>query len=351
MGNPTLKDVAEHAGVSLATASRALSGDHPMAEVTRERVLASVEELGYRRPRGSRPTAPLVAVVASTISHHAVASVVAGVEDTSAGVGRLCTISVSHADADRELALLDAHADDDRIGAVVVVGGLHVTPTWQRAVTGLAQRFHSRGVPLVFAGRGIDDINLPGLTVVDYDTAGGAAAAVGGLVGRGHRAVGLVRGPRGYSTSEARQAGCRQAFAEHGLELTDDQVVEGQLLTSTGEGAVATLLRRRPDLTAILAENDTVATGVIRGARLLGLAVPDDLSVMGFDDMRGVDALVPALTTVHTPFAELGRRAARLALGAELGPPPREVLIGTHVVVRESVAAPRRRRLAPAKLS
>jgi len=346
MGNPTLKDVAAHAGVSLATASRALTGDHPMADSTRERVLASVEELGYRRVRAARPAAPLVAVIASTISHAAIASVVAGVEDTSAGAGRLCTISVSHADPDRELALLDNHADDDRIGAVIVVGGLlGPTDAWRRGVTASARRFRGRGIPLLFAGRGIRDLDLPGLTVVDYDSVGGAAAAIGGLVGRGHTAIGVVRGPQGYSTSEARQAGCRQAFAEHGLSLDDDQIMAGPLQTDTGERAVTALLRRRPDLTAIFAENDTVATGVIRGARLLGLRLPDDLSVVGFDDMRGAEALVPSLTTVHTPFAELGHRAARLALGAELGPPPREVIIGTHVVVRESVAAPRRGKL------
>lgn len=343
---PTLKDVANHAQVSLATASRALSGDHPMTAETRDRVLTAVEELGYRRNRKGRQSEPHVAIVASTLGHLVISAVVAGVEDASAHAGRTCTITVTHADLDREIATLEALSDDPQVGAVIVVGGVYPDGRWRRTVEVVAARLKDRGVLLVFCGRGVADLSAPGLTVLDYDNAGGSAAAIGVLAGRGHRSIGVIRGPRGFSTSDARQRGVAQAFADHGLPDEPSRIVEGPLSTSTGEDAVATLVAAHPDITAIFAESDTVALGAIRGARLLGLDLPEDLSIVGFDDMRYVDALAPALTTVHMPFAELGRRAARLALGEEPGGRiPAEVIFGTHVVMRESVGAPRTRQL------
>lgn len=342
---PTLKDVAEHAGVSLATASRALSGDHPMTDGTRDRVLAAVEALGYRRIRRGRHSEPQVAIVASTLGHLVIASAVAGVEDASAHAGRTCTISVTQADLDRELAILEALTDDARVGAVIVIGGVYPDQRWHSTVASVAARMQDRDVPLLFCGRGVEGLATPGLTVLDYDSAGGAAAAVGVLVGRGHRSIGVIRGPRGYSTSDARQRGVAQAFADHGLAAEPSRTVEGPLLPGTGQEGVRTLLEAHPDITAIFAESDTLALGAIRGARQLGLDLPQDLSIVGFDDMRHVDALVPALTTVHMPFVELGRRAARLALGEEPGRMPAEVVFGTHVVMRESVDVPREREI------
>lgn len=339
---PTLKDVATQARVSLATASRALSGDHPMTEETRDRVLAAVEELGYRRVRKGQQSQPQVAIVASTLGHLVTASAVAGVEDASSHAGRTCTISVTQADLDREIAILESLSDDDRVGAVIVIGGVYPNDRWRRTVTSVAARLGDRDVPLVFCGRGVEGLATRGLTVLDYDSAGGAAAAIGVLVGRGHRSIGLIRGPQGYSTSEARQRGVVQAFTDHSLPDEPSRTVTGTLSPGTGEAAIRTLLEAHPDITAVFAESDTLALGAIRGARLLGLELPADLSIVGFDDMRYVDALAPALTTVHMPFAELGRRAARLALGEEPGGRiPPEVVFGTHVVMRESVGVPR----------
>lgn len=341
--SPTLKDVAEKAGVSVATASRALSGDHPMSARTRERVLAAVQDVGYRRDRKPRQRAPLVAVVASSLGHMVISEVVAGVEDVSAGAGRKCTITMTNADVDREVAVLHELADDDRVGAVIVVGGVYPSDRWRRAVRAIASRLRSRGTPFIFCGRGIRDFEVPGVSILDYDNSGGASAVVSLLLGRGHRTIGVIRGEPGFSTAEERQRGYREALAEFGMEFDPSLEVQGPRHSQFGAQAVVELLRRRPDTTAVFAESDALAMGVIRGARQLGLDLPGDLSVVGFDDQPGMDVLVPALTTVHMPYMEMGRRAARVALEVDQWlPGSGELLFGTHVVLRESVGAPRK---------
>jgi len=341
--SPTLRDVAERAGVSVATASRALSGDHPMSASTRERVLTAVQDVGYRRDRRPRHGSPLVAVVASSLGHLVISEVVGGVEDVSAGEGRKCTITTTHADADREVAVLRELADDERIGAVIVVGGVHADDRWRRAVRSVASRLQSRGTPLVFCGRGLRSLEVAGASVLDYDNAGGAAAVVGLLLGRGHRTIGAICGDPGFSTSDERARGYHEALTEFGIEVDPALEVRGPRHSQFGARAVVELVRRRPDITAVFAESDALAMGVIRGARELGLDLPGDLSVVGFDDQPGMEVLVPALTTVHMPYKELGRRAARIALGVDhWAPDSGELMFGTHVVLRESVAAPRR---------
>jgi len=340
---PTLKDVAERAGVSLATASRALSGDHPMTVDTRERVLAAVEATGYRRVRGrNRAATPMVAVVAAGLGHLVTAEVVAGIEDVSAEADRRCTIALTKAQVAREIAVLRDLADDDRVSAAIVVGGVFADDDWRKAITEVAATFAEREAPLVFCGREVRDLTAPGLRMLDYDNRGGAAAIVGMLLGQGHRAIGTLRGGPGFSTSDQRQAGYRQAFDDFGVPRDPDLEQIGDRHEQFGTDGMIALLRRRPDVTAVFAENDALATGAIRGARLLGLTLPDDVSIVGFDDMHGVANLAPALTTVHMPYAELGRRAARVALGLDTSVAGEPVVVGTHIVVRESVAPPRR---------
>lgn len=338
----TLNEVAEHAGVSIATASRALSGDHPMSDRTRAKVLDAVREVGYQRDRRTRHTAALVAVVTTRLGHMAIAEVVAGVEDVSSGEGAKCSLTLTHADPDKELAVLDELAGDDRIGAVIVIGGIHAHDRWRSGIRAVAGRLHAREIPLVFCGRGLTELNIPGLSVLDYDGVGGAKAVVSLLLGRGHRVIGSIGGEPGFSTADQRQQGYRSALESFGVEVDPELSVRGPRQTSFGVQALAELLRRRPEVTAVFAETDALAQGVLHGAHQLGIGVPQDLSVVGFDDQPGAEVFVPSLTTVHMPFADLGRRAARVALGIDHWAGSSGILsFGTHVVLRESVGAPR----------
>ena len=346
-GHATLKDVAARAGVSVATASRALSGDHPMARSTRERVLEAVEAVGYRRDRRGRQGAPLIAVVTTSLSHLVLAEIVQGVEEVSAGAGRLCTVSSSNTDADREVAVLSGLAEDERIGAVIAMGGVYPSASWRKGIGQVAGRLANRGIPFIFCGRSVRDLNIPGITILDYDNRGGAAAAVGLLLGRGHTRIAMIRGSAGFSTSDARGAGYLDALESYGIEPDNELQMVGERSLEFGITAAQSLLQARPDVTAVFGESDSIAMGVIRAAGTLGLTLPSELSVIGFDDQPWTaPGTVPALSTVHMPYVELGRRAARVALGVDpFLPAGGEVMFGTHVVVRESVGEPRTRRL------
>ncbi len=136
-------------------------------------------------------------------------------------------------------------------------------------------------------------------------------------------------------------AGLRRAYADFGVEFDESLVMPGEFTKASGYELAKELLAGRDDVTAVFAATDMVAAGVLRALREAGLRVPEDMSVVGFDDIPLASDLTPALTTVHVPHEELGKEAVRLGLRrADTGAEP--VVLGTHIVVRESVAPPKR---------
>ncbi|MFW6599193.1 LacI family DNA-binding transcriptional regulator [Propionibacteriaceae bacterium Y2011] len=339
---PTLKDVAEHAGVSVATASRALQGNQPIAPETRERVLASVDALGYRLLRQRREPAretPRVVVLAPSPRHLAVAEIIASVEAVTADAEHLCTFAVTESNPEREIRALDTLTRSLDVAAVVVVGGTNPTQEWRTEVPRRIRTLTDRGVRVVFCGRGLPEIEVAEVAVIDYENRAGGEAAVSQLLGKGHRRIGLLRGPVGFSTSDERSRGYEDAFRSFGVDIDPALIMAGGRSGPDAAGRADELLQDHPDVTAIFADSDAQAMGALRAAHVRGVTVPDQLSVIGFDDEQQSAMLIPALTTVHTPFTELGRRAAQAALGTdpELEPGHR-LTLASHVVVRESVA-------------
>lgn len=339
---PTLQDVANLAGVSLATASRALKSNQSVTPETRSRVLEAVATLNYRvlrSPRERRPEAGRFVVLASSIRHLAVAEIVAGVEAASTDAGQAPSFLVTGSDPMLEIRALDRAATIAGLEAVVVVGGTTPTAAWRASIPRVVRTLTRRGVRVVFCGRALVDLDLADVAVVDYENRAGAEAGVSLLLGKGHRRIGLLRGPTGFSTSDERSAGYEQALRAFDVAPDPNLVADRATSGPSAAARTAELLARCPDITAIFADNDGRAFGALRTAHVRGLQVPRDLSVMGFDDELSASISWPALTTVHTPFAELGRRAAQAALGTdpELAPGQRLVL-ASHVVVRESVA-------------
>lgn len=338
----TLRAVARHSGVSVATASRALNSARPVAPETRAKVLAAVAALGYTGdPRRQRPRL-MLGVMVPQMNHQVNSEVIAGVEEATADAGRFCVFTVSRADPRRELELLAELVGDDRIGGVILAGGFHLTAEYARRFIRVTREARERGKPIVLCGRAMTatrELVVPGVTVLEYDDEGGAASAVGLLASRGHRRIALVRGEVGQSTSDARSLGWRQGLAQFGLDADPDLVRVGSRDAAHGRAAATALLEERRDVTAIFAESDGLALGVLQAAHYLGRPVPETLSVVGFDDQHNAAYFVPALTTVHMPFAELGRRAARIALDLERVGQAR-LMIGTHLIIRDSVGSP-----------
>ncbi|MFF9017435.1 LacI family DNA-binding transcriptional regulator [Streptomyces sp. NPDC014870] len=336
---PTIRDVASLAGVSLATASRALSGDYPVAAQTRAKVQRAARELDYvvnahARALSGAP-AKFVALVVHSVQAPFFAYIAAGVEEQATLEDRLCLICTTHGSPERELEVVEAMREQ-RAEAVILVGGVVESEEYTRRMRRYAQSLSESGTRLVLVGRPPLGPDVPALTV-EYDNSGGAFAAASHLLSAGHRKIAILAGEPGYTTSDQRLDGYRRAMAAYGIEPDPNLLLRGHLTRGAGIQMTRELLVSQKDFTAILAASDAVASGAYGALFEAGRSVPDDVSVVGFDDVPVAEDLRPALTTVHLPHEELGRTAVRHALQRS-EQTKQHVVLGTHVVVRGSVA-------------
>jgi LacI family transcriptional regulator len=335
----TLAEVAEAAGVSLATASRVLNGSsRQVSDALRDRVVATARELGYL-PNASaqalaRNSSVLVGLVVHDIADPYFSCIAAGVTQVAEAAGLVVVLGTTGRAADRELELLStlrAH----RARAVVLAG----SRTTDRATTArLAREIQT------FAGQGgrvacISQARLPADTVVPGNRAG-ARALARELAALGHRRFAVLGGPAELITARDRVAGFRAGLAEAGVELPDSAVFPGAFTRDGGYQTTLEVLAARTGATCLFAVNDVMAMGAMAALRGRELRVPEDVSVAGFDDIPTLRDLAPALSTVRLPLEELGERAAQLALNGAAPRQPRTVRIAGEVVLRESTARP-----------
>lgn len=341
-GRPTLAQVAEQAGVSIATASRALARRGRVSPDTTDAVDRAARRLGYR------VTDPEVAGGAAVALRRRVAVLVGGMhsELTEGVVEAVAALSgdavgtvvaVTGGDADREFHLLGELLADPGICGVVVVGGAETTPATSPRLARILAGHARQGRRLVFCGRPPLDDRLPE-RVVDYDNRGGARVAVTHLLGNGHRDILFVRGPEGYHASDARAAGYRDALTSFGLGVDPRLVRVASRDRRGGQEAIRAALHDGPSFTAVFADCDWMAVGALAALADAGIDVPGTVSVMGFDDMRASEDLRVPLTTMHIPFGDIAATAAQMVLGPDV--PNRELrrTLGAHLVIRKSVA-------------
>ncbi|NEA33317.1 LacI family DNA-binding transcriptional regulator [Streptomyces sp. SID13031] len=337
---PTLRDVAKRAQVSVATASRALASDYPVAEPTRAKVLQAVEELNYvvtsRTPRRAAPTGTIAMVVSDVVSP--LRSLVAtGVAEAAQDYGRLSAIYITGRELRREEEVFARLEETEDVEAVILVGGVEQTDEYEQRMASHARALHARGSQLVLCGRPPLAPGVPAL-VVEYDNRGGAYAATSHLLSMGHRRVLTLTGPERSTTTIGRVEGYRQALQDFGTALDPALVIPG---TADRSGAYQGCLRALGDnleFTAIFAHNDVMASGALAALREKGLSVPEDISLVGYDNIPVAQELSPPLTTVYMPHEELGKAAVRLAVERPAPGSGRErQLLGTHIVIRSSV--------------
>ncbi|WP_030748431.1 LacI family DNA-binding transcriptional regulator [Streptomyces sp. NRRL F-5135] len=262
-----------------------------------------------------------------------------------AGSEKLAVVCNTGGSPERELTYLTL-LQRQRAAAVVLTGGALEDPGHIEAMTTKLAKLADAGTRVVLCGRP----PLPGsdaaVAALAFDNRGGARRLTEHLLALGHRRIGYVAGPAERTTTRHRLEGHREALAAAGVpEARDAQgrplTVHGPYTRDAGYTATLELLSRAPELTAVVAANDTVALGACAAVRERGLRIPADVSVAGFDDLPfSVDA-VPALTTVRLPLHEAGARAGRLAMGTEAPPPGGVATIGAELKARESTAAPR----------
>ena len=334
MAHPSVRDVAERAGVSVGTVSHALNHPERVAESTLERVRAAIDELGFVRSETARRLrhggSSLVGVLVHDISNPFFTEAARGIEDRLREDNRVPMLGSTDSDPDRERELMSLLAGLD-------VRGVIVTPSTS-TLDNLA----------VLAGRGIRIVLMDHppiseeLPTVSGDDVAGARAAVAHLVELGHRRIGFVNGPLSVRQSIDRRDGVLAALSEAGLDpaevLREVEAASGGQGYTADAGAVgaAELLRADPPPSALFCANDQLAIGAMREIRRRGLAIPDDVAIVGYDDVDIASELITPLTSVHVPMRDIGRAAADLLLAD--GSQVRHVSFAPELVVRASTA-------------
>ncbi len=327
---PTLAEIAAEAGVSLPTVSKVVNGHADVAAATRARIEQLLGERNYRHPgirRGRH--AGLIDVVFNGLDSPWAVEILRGVEDWCSAHGMAAAVSsVRHGNA-RPASWTSALASHDTDGVLLVLSEL---------TTDQLRQLHEEDIPLVV----IDPVNLPDpdLPGVGATNWAGGMAATDHLIASGHTRIATIGGPETYLCSRARIDGYRSALERAGLKYDKELVRHGDFQYEGGflHGCALLDLADRP--TAIFAGSDQQALGVYEAARQRSLRIPQDLSVVGFDDLPMSRWSSPPLTTVRQPLAEMGRVAAEM-LGTLIEGLPlssRRMELATELVIRGSSA-------------
>jgi LacI family transcriptional regulator len=324
----TIKDVAEAAGVGIATVSRVLSGTGSASPETRERVLAAATRLDYRpsalgRNLRQRHTGG-IGLLVPDITDMFYGRLAEGVLACARAAGEPVILGTTGDDPEREAELVGSLIEQsvDRLIAVPSAGG---GETWTPALRA--------GLSVVFADRkppGRDDV-----PAVVTDDRTGLRTGVEYLAGLGHRRIGLLA----RQGQAERAAAFRATLTDLGVPVDDDLVVFARASRDSAYAVAAGLFQRRPDLTALVAGGNTLGEAAVLAARELDLRLPRDLSLIMFDDVPWAELCSPPLTVVAQPARDMGYRAAELVLRE--GRRPRGVTLPTELIVRAS-CAPRR---------
>jgi LacI family transcriptional regulator len=337
----TLADVARRAGVSPATASRIINGSSkPVAEVLRERVLAAVAELQYvpnaHAQLLARPHSSVVGVIVHDVSDPYFAEITRGLQRVATDNGRLVIICNSYREPDKELEYVEL-LRAQQVAAIVFAGSGYQDEAVTAMLDSKLRVYRAVGGRVAVIGRHEygDDAVVP-----DNEEGGYLLGAE--LYALGHQRIGVIAGPERLNTTTDRLAGLSRAAREYGRRLPARRILYADFDRPGGAAAAAALLDSEPELTALVALNDSMAVGALALLRSRGVTVPDQVSVVGFDDMPIASDVSPALTTVRLPLAHMGARAMTLALQpAPEGGGPRIEQVGAELVRRDSVGPPR----------
>jgi LacI family transcriptional regulator len=327
----TLATIAAEARVSLPTVSKVVNGHPDVAAATRARVKRLLDKHQYVRAGARRRRrSGLVDLVFNGLDSPWAVEILRGVEEWVAGHETGVAVSaVRHGNA-RPASWTSALASHDTDGVILVTSEL---------TEAQLEQLRSGGIPLVV----IDPANPPppGLPSVGATNWAGGLAATEHLLGRGHRRIGAIAGPEDYLCSRARIDGYRSALERGGIRFDPALVRHGDFQHEGGFLRGGELLDQPERPTAVFAGSDQQAFGVYEAARQRGLRIPQDLSVVGFDDLPVARWVSPPLTTVRQPLAEMGRAAAQM-LGELIEGMPlrtRRLELSTELIVRESVGA------------
>ncbi|GAA0253304.1 LacI family DNA-binding transcriptional regulator [Actinomadura nitritigenes] len=327
-----LAEVAKKVGVSEATVSRVLNDKPGVSDATRAAVLTALDVLGYERPtqlRGER--ARLVGLVLPELGNPifpALAEVVGGALAQRGFTPVLCTLTPGGlSEADYVEMLLQQQAS-----GVIFAGGLYAEAD---APHDHYHRLQDVRLPVVLVNAASEKLSFPQAST---DDAVAAEQAFAHLLSLGHERIGMVLGPEDHVPSNRKLAAARAAAERAGVDLPGAWVRRSMFSLEGGQAVTGRLIR--DGVTGVICASDPLALGVIRAVRRLGMAVPDDVSVVGYDDSAFMNCVNPPLTTVRQPIESIGRAAVTLLVSQVEGGPvaAEELLYEPELVVRASTA-------------
>jgi LacI family transcriptional regulator len=337
MGKVTIRDVASAAGVSRQTVSRVLNSKPDVAPETRQRVLEIIEQLGYRPSSIARSLTQgrsfTLGVVSYGVQYFGPSHTLAGIERQANRMGYALHLSLVDNPSESGVQLLHDLLSYHVDGILWAISEIGNNRDWaEREICQL-------NVPVVF----LDMRPCPNLSVVNMDNRSGGAIATRHLLDQGYRRIGLITGPLDWWAARQRRSGWQDALEEAGLLVEEDLVVEGTWSAASGERGLRRLLEQRPDVDAVFACNDQMALGALKAARETGRRVPEDMAVVGYDDVPEAAFFSPPLSTVRQDLNELGRIAVQelgCLIEAKQQEPqdvePRPIVLQPQLIVRES---------------
>ena len=331
MPNVTIEDVARQAQVSRATVSRVLNNNSRVDETLRLRVLDAIQELDYqpnhiaRRLRAQSST--VIGLIISDIQNPYFISVIRGVED-SAYANRMSIVLCNSDEDERKQQLYLQVIESEHVAGLIVV------PANSRDSAAFA-RLTQAGIPIILLDRMVDNLRADTVTV---DNVRGAYEAVSHLIALGHKRIGIITGQRHLTTAAERYDGYREALTAAGLPLDEALVKFGDFKTDSGYRLARELMSAPDRPEALFVANNLMTLGALRALRELGIRIPQEMPLVGFDDMPWSGELYSPLTAVSQPTYELGQEAVQLLMRriAQPNAPYRTVILQTRLIIRES---------------
>ena len=330
----TMTDVAHEAGVSLMTVSRVVNKKDGVSDETRQRVLEVVDTLGYRPSSIARGLVTkhtnTLGIVVPDIANPFFSSIARGAEQQAYAETYSVFVGNTDEEPKRERAILES-LEDKRVDGILLCS----SRLDEAELAEVVDRFPA----VVLVSRKLDHDGCVGIILI-ADEFGGKIATQH-LIRSGHRNIGLITGPQISHSTRGRFKGYQIALEQAGLPFNPDWVQYCSPVIEQGKETAYQLLEKNPELTALFCHNDLVAVGVLQACEQLGLDVPDDIAIVGFDDVDLAAIVSPALTTLRVDRSEIGRTAMRMLLSQikDCSETPQEIVLQPELIVRESAPA------------
>ncbi len=325
---PTIRDVALEAGVSHQTVSRVINGSTEVLPDTRERVEAAIQTLGFRPNAIARSMAQgrtnTLACISPNLTDYTFSSIIEGAELEARQQGYFL-LSSSAADAEAFQALVNELVGHRRVDGLIVIN-----PYIDDRYKSVPEDF-----PMVFVGAHSRDLAVCSVSLDDEKVAYDATMH---LINLGHKQIAMITGPMLEDCSCDRSDGFMRALEEAGLPVDLSMIIEGNWTATSGQDALLSLAEQGRMPSAIFAQNDRMALGVLHSARDIGLNIPEQLAVIGVDDMPLASYFDPPLTTMHQDMPRIGCEASRMLVGAinKTADPCTQLKLSAQLIVRQS---------------